>query len=406
MIGLENAQVISIAIAPNNDDAIYACCYSGLYKTTDGGGIWEHVFDDQVIQDIVVHPINADIVYATWGLGVLKTTNGGQSWDDMSEGIIIPIMGYAQHIAIDPNDPETVYMETFSNYANGSIFKTTNGGLEWVDVGDGILIVGNRTDIIVNPGNSQEVLVSQNWTSYGLVKTTNGGSDWYMPEIANWEIGAMVIDPSDYSRAYAISQTSPGFLHLSQDSGDTWEVISMIANGIVTQLVIDPTNSANMYASCDYGVYRSTNFGLGWSFINLGLNDPRTNCLAISSNGAYLYAGNQMGVYRAMINPVAIADEAVDLTPGVLHLQSYPNPFRQITNICYNLPEMSSVILNVYDLAGRRVRTLVNTHQPIGRHAVTWDGTDENGHPMSCGAYFFRLQTDMGIETGKLILLR
>ncbi len=81
--------------------------------------------------------------------------------------------------------------------------------------------------------------------------------------------------------------------------------------------------------------------------------------------------------------------------------QNYPNPFNPTTQIQYNLPEGSMVNLEVYDMLGRRVATLVNSAQAAGTHAVQFDAAN-----LSSGVYIYRLQTDMGVLTRKMMLVK
>ena len=80
--------------------------------------------------------------------------------------------------------------------------------------------------------------------------------------------------------------------------------------------------------------------------------------------------------------------------PGAVSLsQNLPNPFGGETGIAYTLPARSDVLLQVFNVAGRLVRTLVDGPQPAGHWNVGWDGADENGKTVSNGVYFYRLTT-------------
>jgi hypothetical protein len=84
----------------------------------------------------------------------------------------------------------------------------------------------------------------------------------------------------------------------------------------------------------------------------------------------------------------------------------YPNPFNPSTTISFDLPKRGSVKLVVYDVLGREVRRLVDQEMSAGTHSVTWDGTDQSGHPAASGVYFFRM-TAGGVEKSvKGVLLK
>jgi hypothetical protein len=82
----------------------------------------------------------------------------------------------------------------------------------------------------------------------------------------------------------------------------------------------------------------------------------------------------------------------LSLTPTVFCLQqNCPNPFNPSTAIQYELPEASDVRLEIYDVVGQLVRTLVNEHQEAGRYSIQWDGKNESGYALSSGVYFYRI---------------
>lgn len=86
--------------------------------------------------------------------------------------------------------------------------------------------------------------------------------------------------------------------------------------------------------------------------------------------------------------------------------QNYPNPFNPITEIRYALPSDCWVKLEVFNIAGQRVVTLVDESQQAGYKNTFWDGRDENGRQTSSGIYFYRLQAQYFSNTKKLVIIR
>ena len=84
---------------------------------------------------------------------------------------------------------------------------------------------------------------------------------------------------------------------------------------------------------------------------------------------------------------------------------NFPNPFNPATTIKYALPQAADVELTVYNVLGQPVRTLVAEHQSAGRYAVEWDATDDSGHSLSSGIYFYRLQAGGEFREVKKMLL-
>ena len=94
--------------------------------------------------------------------------------------------------------------------------------------------------------------------------------------------------------------------------------------------------------------------------------------------------------------------------PEVFSLaNNYPNPFNPATTIKYALPQAADVELTVYNVVGQPIRTLVAEHQNAGRYVVEWDATNDNGHRLASGMYFYRLEAGGEfLEIKKMLLLK
>jgi parallel beta-helix repeat protein len=86
--------------------------------------------------------------------------------------------------------------------------------------------------------------------------------------------------------------------------------------------------------------------------------------------------------------------------------QNYPNPFNASTRISFSLPRPSHIALEIFNVSGQRVKTLVRASLPGGQHEVIWDGSNENGRPVGSGLYFCRLRADAFCAIRKIVLLR
>lgn len=88
---------------------------------------------------------------------------------------------------------------------------------------------------------------------------------------------------------------------------------------------------------------------------------------------------------------------------------SIRNPFNPSTNIKYALTEDSRVELGIFDMLGRKIKSLVSDHRNEGFHAVKWNGDDENGRGVPTGAYFYRIEVQTSrmegfIRSGRIVL--
>ena len=92
--------------------------------------------------------------------------------------------------------------------------------------------------------------------------------------------------------------------------------------------------------------------------------------------------------------------------PTVSELQqNFPNPFNPSTTIPFTVAEHGPIELDVFDLLGRPVRSLVSGPVPAGDHAVIWDGSDESGSRVGSGVYLYRLRGHGVDHTRKLMLV-
>jgi hypothetical protein len=86
--------------------------------------------------------------------------------------------------------------------------------------------------------------------------------------------------------------------------------------------------------------------------------------------------------------------------------QNYPNPFNPTTVIYYDLPHPARVEINVYNILGQKIETLINGFQPKGKHSVTWEGKDLKGRTVASGIYFYKIVAGDYTCVRKMIMLK
>ena len=118
----------------------------------------------------------------------------------------------------------------------------------------------------------------------------------------------------------------------------------------------------------------------------------------------------EMGVVRALdgrVSPLQPTRAVVRALPTVFQLgQNYPNPFNPATTIHYQLPIAGSARVDIFDLLGQRVRTLVNEAKPAGFYSIGWNGYDDAGQAVASGVYFYRLEIEGFTDIKKLMLVK
>jgi len=113
---------------------------------------------------------------------------------------------------------------------------------------------------------------------------------------------------------------------------------------------------------------------------------------------------NQNTTLNFVLDPVANEDEYLPAVSTEL-IGNYPNPFNPETTIAYSIKDRCKVRLEVYNLKGQLVRTLVNEEKANGHYKAVFNAKDEKGNTLSSGIYFYRLQAGNYISTRKMLLM-
>ncbi|MDP8232597.1 MAG: choice-of-anchor J domain-containing protein, partial [Candidatus Zophobacter franzmannii] len=102
-----------------------------------------------------------------------------------------------------------------------------------------------------------------------------------------------------------------------------------------------------------------------------------------------------------------VENDTTPVVPEITRLRSnYPNPFNPETTISFDLKDNSDVIIDVYNVKGQRIATVVDRAFSAGSHSVVWNGEDYNGSTASSGVYFYKMQSGTYTKTKKMILMK
>ncbi len=115
------------------------------------------------------------------------------------------------------------------------------------------------------------------------------------------------------------------------------------------------------------------------------------------------------GVAVAKFKAAPLLEESVvsiSASEDGIEVGAFPNPFNPSTQLQFKLQAPAHVKLQIFNINGQLVRTLINGQLPGGAHQRTWRGTDHEGHAVASGTYLYRLQVDAKVKTGRLFLLK
>ena len=313
----DSMAVGGIAICQNFPNTLYAATGEdtpgwgpsypgvGIYKTTDGGSIWNKCTGTGVgdrCMKVIVHPTDPNTVYVASNSGFFKTTDGGSTpWTLIHTG-------HCTDAVIDPFNPNIIYLAIW----NDGIYKTVDGGTTWNPANGGFQwrIVGSRLVQIwrgIPTGGSAEwisLAIGKNGTggsnfliaklglnSGDVYKTTNGGSTWFrvaspvQPVTYNEWTNICAINPNNHNILFA------GGVGLSRSiNGSTFTPTSG-THSDHQQLVFDPFDPNICYVATDGGVYKSTNGGQNWTLQSTNLQATQLLSFGISQAGGYRIGG-------------------------------------------------------------------------------------------------------------------
>ncbi len=126
---------------------------------------------------------------------------------------------------------------------------------------------------------------------------------------------------------------------------------------------------------------------------------------ASDTNLIYSDYTDDNGFYEISANIVGIKAGSPTTPNEFLELRNYPNPFNPSTIIYFNLPQPSLIQINIYDILGRKVKSLYKSDHAAGTGTVEWNSTNDKGVPVSAGIYFCRIETEQAVRVHKMLLL-
>ncbi len=213
------------------------------------------------IRAIVTDPTNPDTIYAGTDIaGVFKSTDGGLTWTAINDGIAVPAIF---SLAIDPTSPNVLYAGTADSF-----FKTTDGGESWKLANTG-LGLGPATKIAINPATPSTLYAAV--VGPGVFRSTDGAGTWKSATtgISEQIIQDLVIDPSTPSTLYAA--TISGAFKTTNGGGNWSPINTGLTSTFVRKLAIDPATPSVLYAGLLTNVFKSVDGGAHWNPTGAGL---------------------------------------------------------------------------------------------------------------------------------------
>ncbi len=280
--------VQALAIDPTNSSTLY-CSRGGaggeISKSTDRGETWQ-ILNNLIMSALVVDPSNPNIVYGA-GHGVFKSTDGGLGWTDIGAQQGITSDTSLLVLALDPLNPNIVYAAG-ATPTHDVVFKSSNGGQSWTTsfLNDDHAVVRS---LAIDPTNPNIIYAA---TRSGVYKSTDGASTWttFNSGLTYLAVNAIAIDPHNPATLYAGVFGVGVFKSIN---GGSWSAAYTGLSGayiIITALVIDPINPAIIYVGTFGGVFKTTDAAGTWEPANSGLRGISIDLLAVNPGNTNVYA--------------------------------------------------------------------------------------------------------------------
>jgi photosystem II stability/assembly factor-like uncharacterized protein len=394
-LGLSSEGVTSIAVDWSNPNIIYAGSGSdyssgkvgGIFKSTNAGTTWDTLIRGVTVHEIIIHPKNPNIIFVTLGLngltvpGIIKSTNGGNNWQEVDSGMYVTSEEGPSQLIIDYNYPDTMYCGTAGFYG-GRFYRSTNGGQSWKSYGDSTRLRNGVVSIAIAPDSSNIIFAGTEFSG-DILKSTDYGEDW---DTTGFVSDGSIIYSLQFAKTSSTiyAGSSPGYssttgIFKSTDGGKTWTNpkfgLPDTASVLGIQIMYDSNET----------VFLTT----GWIYKSIS-SEPWKK---IGSGGTLtlfktkLYAGSKGVLVSDLVTSINDKERS---RPNEFQLvQNYPNPFNPGTNINYELSKSSQVLLEIFDIQGKEIKTLVNKYERPGKYSVYWNGKDNTGIHVSSGVYFY-----------------
>ncbi len=397
-----------------------------ILRTRDGGATWDSVtvlnrgLEDPALYDVAFDDAGQTGLAVGFsydgdsqGYAIFRTTNGGATWVGQASFPVLSSHPSFRHVAHAGGGRWFV--------GGGARFmRSDDDGQTWTPV--------TSPDIPWQEPNVSAIVFREDGTGLALIGgslfiTRDRGDTWSLHRAFDEEFVLNFLSYAGNDTWYGgLGHNNPytALVYRSTDDGLTWERIANVADagagsmqemafvtpdvGFVFDRIYD-VDTQRYYGS----VWRTEDSGASWTAERLmDGGEPRGIAMLDANRGIIASTNGVLITTSGGGNPLFSTSTAAQ-GPGVTAevprtatlLPNYPNPFNPTTTLAFELDRTREVRLEVFDLLGRHVATLVDGLQPAGRHAVRFDARG-----LASGVYVYRLAAGAVVETRTMLLLR
>jgi photosystem II stability/assembly factor-like uncharacterized protein len=369
---------------------------SGLHKTTNQGISWFGVPSSlsDFNSSLKFIDINTGFVGNSNG-EIYKTTNSGTNWtvyNTSENGFIF--------------DLEFINNTTgFCCGVLSSVYKTTNAGVNWIRVN--YLSNGNYLLDIHFPVSDIGYIAGDGQ----LLKSTNTGVNWV-------QLNTPPNSSTNFSIHFINQNTgflggSSGIVSKTTNGGINWTTVVTVSPYRISKIQFEDNNTGYLCGGLNANgdnlalFMNTTNGGLDWNRQNLPANYRLYDMCFVNLNTGFL-VGEAGTILKTTSGGavIGISNPNLEVVDKFILSGNYPNPFNPGTRIAFELPKRSKVKLEILDILGKHVATIVDQYLESGRYDIDWDASN-----YASGVYFYRIEAEEPngkkfVDSKKMVLLK
>ncbi len=301
-VGLVNTYVRSLAALSSS--VVFCGTNDGVSKSTDGGAAWSTSLSTPFsVRSLAYDNATNSLYAASFGSGMFKSTNQGASWTSISvtDPLVMQTLSHQWSVALFGHDSLYAGGTLADVTTGGALFRSLDGGASWIQVQRDIHIPSSVHSISINPLAPAFSLIVGTAT-HGVYRTTNGGLNWLNTNDTSsvQKLPDLNINAVAYNTNYRYAGTdSLGELYVrsTNDAVPGWTAGTGLpgSGSVVSSIEINRINRSTVFAGTEgEGVYRSTNSGFGWSGRNSGMLGTAARVIKRNGDG-HLILGTDFG---------------------------------------------------------------------------------------------------------------
>ena len=395
--GINLTSINSMVSSKNGN--VFANSKGIIYKSDNNGSTWQILNNHPEFgssNGLAVSP-NGTIFDGQYGKGVFRSLDNGDNWESCGPSNYC----YIGAIGVSPDctvfaGADFLYLPSLP-YLTVGMHQSFNNGINFNMTNNGLSAAPQFEAIAFNSFGHIFIVHLQK-----VYRSIDNGSNWIekhngLPVRVS---GKLTIDSQDILYIEVNSN-----IYSSSDNGENW---ARIDNGSLSgqniNMFIDKYDRIYI-GTANAGIFISTDSGVSWNQINSGLTNFNVRSITTNQDG-YIYAGTDgSGVFRSG-QPILYIEESAEIPIKIMLYQNFPNPFNSNTSIEFDLNKPGLTNVEIYDLTGRKIISLINNDLQKGHHKFSWNGKNSFDESIASGVYIYTLSTREFRQSKKLLYLK